>query len=205
MPTGYTADVADGKISDLTSFAWLCARAFGALVSLRDEPMATTKPAAFEASDYHVKELTAARAEVSRLTKMTSAEKTEAYRLSQENRRAEREMINAERAEKKTRYEAMLAQVRAWEPPTAEHVGLREFMERQLVESIDFDCKPVDEYYPDLPAMKDWADDEMKEAIRSCEYHAGELEKDRVRTESRNAWVEALDRSLAARDKESQP
>jgi hypothetical protein len=39
MPTGYTAPVQSGEIVELEDFILLCARAFGACVMQRDEPM----------------------------------------------------------------------------------------------------------------------------------------------------------------------
>ena len=38
MPTGYTADIQDGKITTLREYALSCARAFGALIMMRDDP-----------------------------------------------------------------------------------------------------------------------------------------------------------------------
>lgn len=205
MPTGYTADVATGKVATFPEFAWLCARNFGALISLRDEPITATKPQSFEVGAYHADALKKAQTYLKLLEQMTPDEAAEAHRQACAENQASNDRINSDRAVQKARYEAMLASVRAWEPPTIEHVGLKEFMEKQLVESIDLDCQPVGKYYPDIPDFANWLKGEMRKALRDCEYHAAEMEKDRLRTEGRNAWVEALDRSLAARDKESQP
>ena len=47
----------------------------------------------------------------------------------------------------KTRYDAMESQVLAWEPPTPDHQGLKNFMLNQIVDSRKFDAytyeKPV--------------------------------------------------------------
>ena len=39
MPTGYTAYVQDGVITEFADFAMKCARAFGALIDMRDESL----------------------------------------------------------------------------------------------------------------------------------------------------------------------
>jgi len=49
MPTGYTAGVQDGKITEFSDFALNCARAFGALITMRDDPQDTPIPEKFEA------------------------------------------------------------------------------------------------------------------------------------------------------------
>ena len=61
MPTGYTADVMDGKVTDFKLFAMQCARAFGALVIMRDEPLNAEIPDEFSPSNYHFQELEQAR------------------------------------------------------------------------------------------------------------------------------------------------
>ena len=44
MPTGYTSGVATGEIKDFKTYALQCARAFGACIMLRDEPMSDEIP-----------------------------------------------------------------------------------------------------------------------------------------------------------------
>ena len=46
MPTGYTAPIKDGI--SFNDFMWGCARAFGALIMMRDDPPGTPIPERFE-------------------------------------------------------------------------------------------------------------------------------------------------------------
>lgn len=62
MPTGYTAAIADGI--DFKTYALSCARAFGALVEMRDEPANAPIPEEFKPSSYYVTSLASAREEV---------------------------------------------------------------------------------------------------------------------------------------------
>jgi len=57
MPTGYTYPVVEGKITEFSDFALSCARAFGALITMRDDPHDTPIPETFEPSDYNAKKL----------------------------------------------------------------------------------------------------------------------------------------------------
>lgn len=50
MPTGYTYPVCEGKITEFPDFALSCARAFGALISMREEPMDAPLPDEIAAS-----------------------------------------------------------------------------------------------------------------------------------------------------------
>lgn len=55
MPTGYTWDIKDEITFE--QFIMNCARAFGALVEMRDEPRDKKIPDELKPSDYHNKEL----------------------------------------------------------------------------------------------------------------------------------------------------
>jgi hypothetical protein len=68
MPTGYTAAIKDGI--SFQQFAMACARAFGALVMMRDEPSSAPIPD-FQPSNFHVEHLELARAELARLQALT--------------------------------------------------------------------------------------------------------------------------------------
>lgn len=50
------------------------------------------------------------------------------------------------------RYEKMLSKVRTWVPPTEEHNGIKSFMEKQLLDSIEEDC---DDLYLERITPKD--------------------------------------------------
>lgn len=53
MPTAYTADIAKGIT--FKQYAMNCARAFGALIDLRDKPANCEIPDVVYPSDYHLK------------------------------------------------------------------------------------------------------------------------------------------------------
>lgn len=54
MPTGYTVGIADGKITTFEQYAMTCARAFGALVMMRDDPFDAPIPEEIKVADYYV-------------------------------------------------------------------------------------------------------------------------------------------------------
>lgn len=203
MPTGYTADVATGKIDNFADFAWICARNFGACVTLRDDKVEPTRPEKFEPSDFYIKEVAKARGRLGELLSMSDAEKRAARDATQAKVEEERGRINAERTEQRARYEYMLAEVEAWEPPTEDHQGMKDFMATQLRESIDFDCGDVSRFMPDLPEAEKWFTNEVVEASRNVGRYAEEYAKEVARVASRNAWIEALATSLPAPTQET--
>ncbi len=201
MPTGYTAPVQDGITFE--QFVLRSARAMGALIMLRDEPMDAPIPDRFEPSDYHSKALKKAEERLAWLIQMPSAEaEREAKKQFEEKQEFTARMIKQSN-EILAKYDAMLEQVRAWTPPTPDHEGLKEFMVRQLVESIDFDCdtRYWENEAPVLLSAEAWKQGQIQSEERSVVYHREEYCKEVERTEARNDWLRALRESLTAGQK----
>jgi hypothetical protein len=198
MPTGYTFQLAAGKVTNFRDFAMSCARAFGACIDLRDEPASTPIPETFEPSPYHQERLAEALSELARVEGL-SAEKwaAESQKEYDEALAKHKEDIAKVRATK-DRYETMLSHVRAWTPPTLEHTGLKTFMVDQIVESIRFDCEERFYKAPVLKSPSEWHADALAKAKRDVEYHRGERAKEVDRSAGKTAWVKALRQSLAA-------
>jgi len=195
MPTGYTDKIKDGI--SFNEFIMNCARAFGALVTMRDS-MGVPIPEKFEPSDYYEKELKKAREELDRLDKMNLKEsEIEAEKEYQENRRyVEKAIKNSNELEKK--YNDMLLMVNKWIPPSLDHNGLKKFMIEQIERSIKFDCGT--EYFkenpPKLSTPKDWLHDKKLKSMESISYYYKENEKEIKRTNERNLWLKQLRDSL---------
>lgn len=196
MPTGYTAAVKDGITFE--QFAMQCARAMGALIMMRDEPFDAPIPERFEPSSYHLKKLAEVEKNLARYQNMSDSE-VDRERLKEfQEAVAYREERIKSGNDLRSKYEAMRAQVDAWVPPTPEHEGFRDFMLRQLDESIKFDCSTAYYSEPDLHGAAAWRDMKIAQARRDIEYHSAEHAKEVERTESRNAWLKALRDSLKA-------
>lgn len=200
MSTGYTHAVQDGTISDFPTFAMKCARAFGALVMMRDDPSDAEIPQQFEPSDYNAKRLAEAHADLARLQAMTVDQQTAACEASNDEAEASWQSRETKRKEYRAHYEAMLAKVRAWTPPTCEHVEMKYFMEKQLLDSIDFDCGHSSPK-PERKKRADWYAEALATAKRDIEYHAAENEEEIARARSRTAWVASLRASLVSTSK----
>jgi hypothetical protein len=195
MPTGYTAAIADGITFE--QFALGCARAFGALVLMRDDPADAPIPDEFQPSDYHTKALAAARAELLRIERLTVPQARDELAAEWANTEKDRVRRLEEMADLRCKYERMLAAAKAWNAPTSEHEGMRKFMIEQIEESIRFDCGG--NYY-DTPAAKlelpDWLATKKANAKKDIDYHEREYAKEVERTNQRTAWVKALRASL---------
>lgn len=197
MPTGYTADLYEGKDQTFTEFALECSRAFGALILMRDDPAGAEIPDRFEPSKYHVEQLADAKQRLIDLHAMTPEQMADAYLVERTEILAARAKDVRRRREIRQRYEAMLADVDAWEAPTADHVKLKEFMQEQLRSAIDFDCD-TRHPWPEMPEgdAASWWDKKLDKARWDIDYHTAEQAKEIERADERTAWVQALKASL---------
>ncbi len=196
MPTGYTADVADGKITDFTEYALQCARAFGACIMLRDEPLSSEIPE-FDPSDYNAKALAEAEKSLSQFLAMNESQRREVHAAEHAKNIETAERGIAEKAEQRQRYEAMLAKAKAFKSPSPDHDNYAKFLVSQLEESIRFDCGTS--YYDQLKqpiAFEAWQAKKIKDLHRDIEYHRNAHREEVERTESRNRWVRQLKQSL---------
>lgn len=184
MATGYTHDVAEGKVTDFKVFALRCARAFGACIMQRDDPMDDPPKKALERHQKELKELNALSLDACEIQSDKDFESS-----MKDYRRQVKEI-----AEKKERYQSMLQKVEAWKPPTSEHQGLKEFMIQQLADSLKFD-----DYTPTHPKRltpEEWRQQRQKQLSHSISYYADQVENEKARCSNRNQWIDDLVASL---------
>lgn len=193
MPTGYTADIANGITFE--QYAWRCARAFGALVELRDDPDAPI-PEKFEPSSYYAEPLAKREAWLAQLLAMTDEDAQVRADVAFREAVAAREERIRQRADLQQKYEAMLLQVQEWAPPTPEHLEYKAFMLEQISKSIAFDCGDSFDKAPERTTGGAWLQKEIADARRSLAYAQKGLHEERERAEKRTAWVQALRDSI---------
>ena len=197
MPTGYTEGVSKGEITDFKVYALRCARAFGACIMLRDEPVTDEIPE-FEPSDYHQKRLEEAQTSLAEFNAMTVDDKVAMFeRESIERIKAAREGI-ARKQEQLSRYNAMLGKAKAFKAPTPDHAEYAKFLVSQLEESIRFDGGG--DYYEkqleETQTFDDWCVSKKRSLLHDIKYHEKGMKEEIERTEKRNKWVQDLKASL---------
>lgn len=196
MPTGYTADVESGKLTDFRTFALRCARAFGACVMQREDGI-DVLPEHRKPSSYHLDAIESAKKELARLSSLTPAEiekeSGEEYQRSLTRFREGKARVQEQNA----RYDAMAEKVKAWKPPTPEHENLKKFMLEQLEMSVH--CITPGSYYFSEPKPQrpgDWLKDNIEWRSRDVAYHTKEHQEELDRCAQANAWIDALYESL---------
>ena len=201
MPTGYTAGILDGTTKDFNQFAKHCSRAY--IMHLRDEPM-DSEYKKREVSDYHIKEIEKAKAELKQADSLSDEELI----IQEKNRLIDSKKYHLDREEKikndKIKLESFLEKAKSYIPPTEKHQGIADFMIEQIEKTIEFDCNSsyhIDELKTiDSKIEKVNADDirsEMKvKATKDIAYHTKEHEADVKRCREHNQWYEDFIKNL---------
>lgn len=194
MPTGYTSEIANGIT--FPEFAMRCARAFGALSTMRDEPFDAAIPVKFEPSAFYKEKAAALESEIATLEAMSLDDADRQAAAAYEAEVGHYRKCLEEARDLRQKYEAMLAQVEAWEPPTADHGELKTFMRQQIEESIRFDCSTSWLKHPVPLGGAKWRAKELDSKHQSLARYREEFERDCRLAKDRTAWVAALRESL---------
>ena len=196
MSTGYTSAIKDGI--SFEDFALHCARAFGALISLRDDPHDTPIPDEIKPSDFYKEQLEEAEEELNKLIDITEAEADEtAVREYEAEVQSNKDRIN-EKNQLKLKYTSMLKEVNNWNPPTSDHEELKSFMQRQITASIEWDCDTsyYEEYTPTKQIGVEWLASYKKRLEQDIKRYTKKYAEEVERCAGRTEWVQALKKSL---------
>lgn len=197
MPSGYTYKVQNGEIVDLKDFAMDCARAFGACITMRDDPASATIPEYFVPDIARYEGIIESSKEAIESVDRMTVQECEEKALEEFN---EAKKSNANRKGEKSlqelRYENMIEQVIKWSVPV-ELAELKSFMLRQLRESISMDCGGS--YAPPEPVLKSakqWRSEQINQALKEIEYYTKLRDEEIERVKGRNEWLKMLRESL---------
>lgn len=199
MPTGYTANVQDGTITELEPFLRQLARGFGFLIQMRDAPSGTPIPERFEPqTEFYDQQLATARQRMVELCSMTPEQVEAAAKAHAVQCAAEWEEREAARSVDAARYTAMLAKLEAWQPENEALQEMRTFGINQLRDSREHDCEGHESFKPKPMTAEEWfaasVDVAARDIARSMNLRREEIE----RTESRNAVLAAFLSELAS-------
>ena len=196
MPTGYTHDIEKDDFT-FEEFALSCAKAFGACISMRDLPINTPIPDEFKAEPYYQDKILETQKQIEKHLNLTLEDWVELCNKDFEQKESHRIKSLNKNTKLLDNYKNMLGKVKDWNPPSSEHIGLKEFMTKQIEESIDFDCSI--EYYS-KPTVKVSVDifksETMTKLYKDLGYYTKNNEEEIKRVSQRNLWIKQLRDSL---------
>lgn len=184
MPTGYTAKMNEGKPETFEEFVLQCARAMGAFIMQRDDPMSDL-PKMRQGSTFYATNLAKAKNDLHQWNKMDSDTKYSLWSDADLAARDSFEKRTAEQARIKATYESRLRELQAWEVP-AMLESLKEFMIKQVKGSLEFDCYEITLYDPDFDT---WEVEEGQRRIRSLSYAQDSYDEEVARVKEQNEYT----------------
>jgi hypothetical protein len=201
MPTGYTAPVEDGEITDLKTFALQCARAFGVAVEQRDEPMENPiRPLNFEDDgtvQYYSGVLQKSIDELRHLNSLNVKDRETEFQtyFAESEQRAMDAKI--EYVNKVGRYSDMMDKVKCWDVSKYNSellTNLKKFMIDQLNIGMPSDyseyCKPK------YKTAAEYVAGRMADANRSIERALESIQERKERIQKQNDALALLQKAL---------
>lgn len=203
MANGYTWPVKDGSITTFRDYALTCARAFGAFIEMRDDPL-DKKPERPDPPDPNArsyKKEALAEHTAERNAWLTMSENDKRAMFEQKKREAEERWWKTREEEQveHDRYQAMLTKVDAFKPPTPDHANYADFLREQIRESMKHDCryleydKPEDDpHFGGFESFETWALEHRKFLDRMVSMYEEDVEEEKKRIQDRYEWAIAL-------------
>ncbi|MBU5262067.1 hypothetical protein [Bacillus atrophaeus] len=196
MPTGYTSDIYEGKEVSMSDYLIKCARAFGAAITMRDEPLDKSIPV-FEPNPYYKENLDKERIKYDHFLKMTDDEIRHEIDVMYDEQLESCKRLAKESQDRLKRYESILKELNVWDPPTVDHIELKNFAISQIGSSIKTDCIYSDYCrYPQKPTVEEWKSRKLKDFETNIEYYSAKWNEEVLHTKNRNKWVNDLKMSL---------
>lgn len=199
MPSGLTSKIYEGKPITMEEYILKCARQFGGFMHMRDEDYnAPFIPRKVDLA-YFDNNIARAKEQLEHYKSLTveeveqEVEEDYKFALDRHHDRVNKSL------EILKRYDSMLEKVIAWEPPTAEHLNLKDFAIKQIQESIEWDCDIVKMSYPVKESADVWLKNSIDGAQRTLDHYIKRKEEEIKNVESANKWVYDLLESLGGK------
>lgn len=199
MASGYSQEVLNGNVTTLKQFASVCAMGLGATAHQKDEALNTPIRKAV-VGKHHNKAIRELKSNLKDFKEVTDKQlhKDEKKALSETKEHYLKKIVLVKAAKKKC--SALLLDAQLWEPPTDNHVVVKEMMIEHLKETIEFDCdlKPIKELIADIDKRIKSIDPEairtkQIEAIeKAIDFHEQSHKVDKDHVKQSNEWVGEL-------------
>lgn len=199
MPTGYTASIEDGSITTGKEFLIRCARAFGACVEMRDEPLSVPIPFEFTPSTYYKTQIVESEKNLKKFLTLTLDDAQDM--IDKEYQTKQIQCAAAIKRQEKVRqnYRSVREDVERWELPAPEYDNLKEFALNQIAISCDSDSMIAyweAEMLTPKVSPEEWLQARIESAQESLEQSKKRWRDEVENTDKKNKWLRVLRESL---------
>lgn len=193
MPTLYTAYVEEGATFE--QFLWVCARAMDVCVTLREKSLDDSIPEWFEPDPFYISSVAKAEERVAAISALSDDEIVDLQLARNTKVREDNRNRRLKHEETMLKYMEIKKKVEAWQPPTTDHIGLKNFMLEQIELSTRYNSLYQEEEKP-VRRAGTWRKEALNNAVFDLTRANDELNKELERVEDRNKWLEQLRRSV---------
>lgn len=182
-------------LTRLEDFALLCARQFGACISLRDEDGTKPAPESIEPDPYHEQQLKKAISRLREHESMTEEQARTVWRVTMAQRATAAQQNDASDDAQRAQVQPMLEKARAWDPPET-YLELKKFM----IEHLEW-CMPLprSSRLDTREPFVEWYAKMREHLARDVAYHEKSWEEEQQRAKERTAWLRGLRDALRGR------
>lgn len=203
MPTGYTAEIYEGKDVKFKDFAMDCARSFGAFASLRDTPEAELPESIQLDVSFYENIVEDSRKKIIDIENLSDEEISAIIKKDRSEKISDLEKEIENKKTIRKNYESMLKEAKSWNPPSKEHSNLKKFMIEQLETSIQYDCNveaPEDELKRVSNSAPESVERYRKNVVSSAEddieFYTEKIHKMIAKNYDTNLWIKQLRESF---------
>ena len=195
MPTGYSAPVVDGEITDTHTYARRCLRAFGVAVMQRDQPLDEPVPRVQEPDlTWYNKCIKDAQERLEFFENGTEKEIRKAWKDDLHKRTLERAEWAKKTKLENQRIDAMIAKIEQWDGAPS-NFDIKGFMIDQL------NISRTDPSYAHDPIStwltpEDYRQSCIRNAKHSIEYNKTSIQEEIDHVNERNKWMNEFENSL---------
>lgn len=203
MPTGYTYFIENGEITTGKEFLKKCIRAFGCCINQREESLNTPLETKIKSDDYYEKRYYEAVEKYEKIKKMTLEERIMNARRDRVNRTKELEKYLDDQKKLRNKYMNIRNEVEQWNPPTAEHQGIKSF----ALEQIDISMPSEEDLIriqEDIARNRNMEDSSVikdvialiEGCVKDIEYYSNKMREEENRVDGRNEFLDLFLKSL---------
>jgi len=184
MSTNFTSKIADGIT--FNEFILSCSRYEKGTV---EEEVA---------SDCHLKEVKKAKAKLKKILAMDAVECARAATKKHIKEVNHNKRMIQVRIDLKQKYEKMLKEVEAWDPPSIDHSAFKRIMIDQILDSISCDCDTSYYQKQKIPLLsgRKWKAEMIDHLNEDIRYYSDKYAKEVDNTYKRKLWIRQLKNSL---------
>jgi len=195
MSSGLTYEIEKGQ--SFNDFVMGCARQMGACISMRDMPSNTSIPEEFEISNHSKIRSEEAKKELEEFYRLTEEDWRKAAQKEFDDEIKSRKESEEKKIILKEKYESMIRKVELWKPPGKDHYEFKEFMLKQLDDSIKWDCSDYSkDDSPTLLTGLEWKKRQEDYLVRSINISTESYENECRSIKNKNKWIKDLRDSL---------